>query len=66
LIDGVVAPLDHKYDVPADEVKVTEPPAQNVVGPPAVIVGAAGAEGAVNDPFNALETHPDALVNVIL
>ena len=24
------------------EVKVTEPPAQNVVGPPAVIVGTAG------------------------
>ena len=38
----VVAPFDHKYVVPALEVSVTEPPAQNVVGPEAVIVGVAG------------------------
>jgi hypothetical protein len=38
----VVAPVDHKYVVPALEVKVTFPPEQNVVGPPAVIVGVAG------------------------
>jgi hypothetical protein len=38
----VVAPVDHKYVVPALEVKVTLPPAQKVVGPPAVIVGVAG------------------------
>ena len=37
-----VAPVDHKYVVPTLEVKVTLPPAQNVVGPPAVIVGVAG------------------------
>ena len=39
----VVAPFDHKYVVPALDVSVTEPPAQNVVGPEAVIVGAAGS-----------------------
>src|SRR6266550_912004 len=39
LIDCAVAPLDHKYVVPAGAVSVTEPPTQNVVGPPAVIVG---------------------------
>src|SRR5258708_2929341 len=38
VIDEVVAPLDQRYEEPADAVSVTEPPAQNVVGPPAVIV----------------------------
>src|SRR5437660_1086295 len=36
----VVAPLDQRYDAPLDAVSVTLPPAQNVVGPPAVIVAA--------------------------
>jgi hypothetical protein len=40
----VVAPVDHRYVVPALEVSVTLPPEQNVVGPPAVMVGAAGKE----------------------
>ena len=43
----VVAPVDHRYDVPALEVNVTLPPAQNVVEPPAVIVGLAGNALAV-------------------
>ncbi len=38
----VVAPVDHKYVTPALEVRVTLPPVQKVVGPPAVIVGCAG------------------------
>ncbi|MNY19287.1 hypothetical protein D3C86_1527120 [compost metagenome] len=42
-MEAVVAPLDHKYVVPVLAVKVTEPPAQKVNGPPAVMVGAAGA-----------------------
>jgi hypothetical protein len=43
LIDCVVAPLDQRYDAPALAVSVTEPPAQNVVGPPAVIVATGGS-----------------------
>ena len=39
LIDGVVAPVDQRYEDAALAVSVTLPPAQNVVGPPAVIVG---------------------------
>ena len=39
LIDCVVAPFDQRYDPPLDAVSVTLPPAQKVVGPPAVIVG---------------------------
>jgi hypothetical protein len=50
----VVAPVDHKYVVPALEVKVTLPPAQNVVGPPAVIVGVAGNALTVTDPDTVL------------
>ncbi|MNX74433.1 hypothetical protein D3C86_1058730 [compost metagenome] len=42
-MEAVVAPLDQRYVVPALAVKVTEPPAQKVNGPPAVMVGAAGA-----------------------
>lgn len=42
VIDCVVAPLDQKLFVAEDEVNVTDPPAQKVVGPPAVIVGTDG------------------------
>ena len=41
-MDCVVAPLDHRYALAALAVSVTMPPAQKVVGPDAVIVGAAG------------------------
>ena len=39
MIDCVVAPVDHRYELAALAVSVTVPPAQNVVGPEAVIVG---------------------------
>jgi hypothetical protein len=42
LILCVVAPVDHNQVVPELEVSVTLPPAQKVVGPPTVIVGAKG------------------------
>ncbi len=38
----VVKPFDHRYVDPALDDNVTLPPAQNVVGPPAVMVGCAG------------------------
>ena len=41
-MDCVVAPFDHTLPVAADEVKTTEPPKQNVVGPLALIVGVDG------------------------
>lgn len=43
VIDCVVAPLDQRFPVADDDVKTTLPPVQKVVGPPAVIVGVAGA-----------------------
>lgn len=42
IIDWVFAPVDHKLPVADDEVNVTLPPTQKVVGPPGVIVGADG------------------------
>lgn len=42
VMDCVVAPLDQKLLLAEEDVKVTEPPAQNVVGPLAVMVGTAG------------------------
>lgn len=48
-MEFVVAPVDQVFPLPCDEVSVTVPPAQNVVVPLAVIVGAGGADGSVND-----------------
>ena len=42
VIDCVVAPVDQVFPVVEEEVSTTEPPEQNVVGPPAVIVGTGG------------------------
>ena len=39
VIDCVTAPVDHVFPVADEEVNITLPPEQNVVGPPAVIVG---------------------------
>ena len=38
----MVAPVDQRFPVADDEVRTTLPPAQNVVGPPAEMVGVAG------------------------
>ena len=38
----MVAPFDHRYEADAGAVRVTLPPAQNVVGPDAVMTGVAG------------------------
>ena len=39
MIARVVAPLDQRYDTAGEDVSTTLPPAQKVVGPPAVIAG---------------------------
>jgi hypothetical protein len=61
-MDCVVAPFDQKLLVAEEDVSVTEPPVQNVVGPLVVMVGTEGigftvtvigAEGA--------DVHPDTV-----
>jgi hypothetical protein len=63
VMDCVVAPLDQIFPVALEEVNTTEPPAQNVVDPLAVIVGivgkgltitTVGAELAVQFPFETV------------
>ena len=65
------ASLYHWLPVADDEVNNTDPPAQNVVGPPGVIVGVAGiaftvttvaADGSDGHPFAATTTVYDPLV----
>ena len=63
MIDCVVAPLDQVLSEAMDDVKVTDPPEQKVVGPPAEMVGVVGAaftvtvsglDVAEQDPLEAL------------
>ena len=42
VIDCVVAPVDHKFPDADEEVSITDPPAQKVIGPPAEMVGVGG------------------------
>ena len=63
--DCVVAPLFHSHDKPAEAVNVTEPPAQNVVGPPAVMF-AAGKVFTVTNDVVLLHPLPFVKVNVAL
>ena len=60
MIDCVVEPSDQVFPEELDEVNVTDPPEQNVVAPPADIVGVEGIgftvtvsrlDVAVHDPF---------------
>ena len=63
--------LYHWLPVAEDELSTTDPPAQNVVGPPGVIVGVAGiaftvttvaADGNDGHPFAVTTTVYDPLV----
>ncbi len=62
-MDWVATPVDQVFPLAEEEVKVTEPPEQKVVGPPAVIVGTVGSGFTVTvvvvdvdeqDPFETL------------
>lgn len=57
VIDCVVAPFDQVFPVAEDEVKVTEPPAQKVVGPLAVMVGTGGSGFAVTVVAAEVDEH---------
>lgn len=58
----VVAPVDHSHDVPALAVSTTDPPWQNVVGPPGVTV--AIGLGFTVTLIEADPVHPLALVTI--
>jgi Cu/Ag efflux protein CusF len=59
VIDCVVSPDDQTFPVAEDEVKTTLPPAQNVNGPPAEIVGVEGSGFTVTVvPADVAEVQP--------
>ena len=58
-----VDPVDQRYPVPPDPVRVTEPPVQKVVGPEGVIT-AVGRAFTVTD-WLAVLVQPLELVTVI-
>ena len=61
-MDCVVAPFDQKLFVAEEDVKVTEPPAQNVVGPLVVIVGTAGSgDTVIAIGAEGSEVHPNTV-----
>jgi hypothetical protein len=62
VIEAVVAPLLHRYEVAPDAVNVTEPPWQKVVGPLAAIE-TVGRAFTVTD-LDAVTLHPLAFVPV--
>lgn len=58
----MVAPLDQKLLFAEEDVKVTDPPAQKVVGPLAVIVGTAGIVFTITFiGADGAEVHPDTV-----
>jgi hypothetical protein len=65
VIEAVVAPVDQRYDEPLDAVSVTLPPAQKVVGPPAVMV-AVGLALTVTVVADVVVLQPLAPVTVTL
>ena len=58
MIDWVVAPVLHNQDEPADAVSVTEPPAQNVVGPPAEMVAVGNGFTVAITAVLLVDKHP--------
>lgn len=64
VIGCVVSAVDQVFPVADDEVNVTEPPVQNVVGPPGVIIGVPGAELTVTTVGEDVATQPDPFPTV--
>ena len=60
MIDCVGSPVDQAYVIPAGAVKVTEPPAQKVVAPEAVITAVGNA--LTTNAWLTLEVQPAAFV----
>ena len=62
-MDCVVAPLDHRYELPAFACSTTLPPEQSVVDPCAVMEAEVTATLVIATEADVVE-HPDVLVAV--
>lgn len=61
-MDCVVSEVDQVFPELAEEVSTTDPPAQKVVGPPAVMDGAAGIGFSVTVVTAETLEHPNPFV----
>lgn len=57
----MVSVVDQVFPVAEEDVRVTEPPEQNVVGPPATMVGTGGRGLTVTVVEAGAEVHPLAV-----
>ncbi len=64
-MDCVVAPIDQVFPAGLEEVKITEPPVQNVVEPFTIIVGLGGA-GIVVNVIEYIAAVPQAILAQIV
>ena len=65
-MDGVVSPVDQVLSLAEEEVSITEPPEQNVVGPLAVMVGTGMVEPIVTTVGREVrEGQPPTLVATV-
>ena len=55
MISWLVSPVDHNHEFPLLAVSVTDPPSQNVVGPPGVMV--ATGDGSTVTVAEAVPVH---------
>ena len=58
MIERVVAPFDHAYELPGDEVSVNKVPGHMLSGPLAVITGARGAANTLTTVIADVAGHP--------
>ena len=63
-MDCVTSPVDQVFPEADEDVRVTDPPVQNVVGPPAKITGAGGAGLTTTVVAEDAATHPDPFPTV--
>jgi hypothetical protein len=61
----VVAPVFQVFPVALLELSTTLPPAQNVVGPPAVMLGVGGGETVFTVTEAGLDKHPPELTRKV-
>ena len=62
---SVVAELDQTLPAACEDVKTTDPPSQNVVAPPALIVGADGKAFTVNTPVDGVLEHVPSVTTTV-
>ena len=66
LMDWVVAPVDHRYEDPAEAVSVADEPEHTFIEPAGLIVGVGGVAPVVTEVAADTAVHPPAFVTVTM